>query len=403
MTAKRITIIHCWSAPRSRSTALLYSFDARSDCAGIDEPLYRRWLIKKKDSVLRPYTNELIEGIPKEKEGYHRFGNDLHEIIWKRETQSLNQRLGHAIEEMKIKPSGSGVIFVKHMAKHSFLYDFEKECETGAESLCVPDFKITYKHLLLIRDPVDILSSWDVKSSVHSNDFSSEELGIIQLLALYSKQTSKPAPHDNIDCSVVVLDSDSLTTSYSSRVLENLCLDLSISFSSSMLKWETGPKECDGAWGPWWYDDVHKTNGWIHTSEKRYRSLNPSLLPSLRTSLPAYAFLKSLTRHHAERGPPPEQLYEDPRNANVLVFIGTPGRGRLFPREMASISPWDSSVQGGDGTWEGIRLYRGKILSLDRHLKRLFKSAKALGFKNMHSKEEIIEAIFRTLAANGMR
>lgn len=54
-------------------------------------------------------------------------------------------------------------------------------------------------------------------------------------------------------------------------------------------------------------------------------------------------------------------------------------------------------------SWLGIRVYNGRILSLDRHLRRLFKSAKALGFKNVHSKEEITEAIFRTLAVNGMR
>ncbi len=56
-----------------------------------------------------------------------------------------------------------------------------------------------------------------------------------------------------------------------------------------------------------------------------------------------------------------------------------------------------------DLKWEGLRVYRGKILSLDKHLRRLFKSAQALGFKNVHSKEEIVEAIFKTLAANGMR
>ena len=51
----------------------------------------------------------------------------------------------------------------------------------------------------------------------------------------------------------------------------------------------------------------------------------------------------------------------------------------------------------------GIRVYRGKILSLERHLKRLFKSAKALGFQNVHTKEDVIHAIFQTLAVNGMR
>jgi len=42
-------------------------------------------------------------------------------------------------------------------------------------------------------------------------------------------------------------------------------------------------------------------------------------------------------------------------------------------------------------------------MSLDKHLRRLFRSAKALGFKNVHTKEQVIEAIFQTLAANGMR
>jgi branched-subunit amino acid aminotransferase/4-amino-4-deoxychorismate lyase len=51
----------------------------------------------------------------------------------------------------------------------------------------------------------------------------------------------------------------------------------------------------------------------------------------------------------------------------------------------------------------GIRVYKGRILSLDKHLERLLNSAKAFCFKNIHSKEEIVEAIFRTLAVNGMR
>lgn len=70
---------------------------------------------------------------------------------------------------------------------------------------------------------------------------------------------------------------------------------------------------------------------------------------------------------------------------------------------MAGLSPWDSSVQGGDGCWEGLRVYRGKILSLEKHLRRLFRSAKALGFENVHTKAQVVDAIFRTLAANGMR
>ena len=86
-----------------------------------------------------------------------------------------------------------------------------------------------------------------------------------------------------------------------------------------------------------------------------------------------------------------------------MLWVGAPNRGRILPRDLAAISPFDSVVQGGDAVWEGLRVYKGRILSLDKHLARLFKSAKALAFSNLHSREEIIEAIFRTLAANGMR
>ena len=52
---------------------------------------------------------------------------------------------------------------------------------------------------------------------------------------------------------------------------------------------------------------------------------------------------------------------------------------------------------------EGIRIYNGRIFHLDRHLDRLFRSAKALGFENVHARSEVVDAVFRVLAANGMR
>jgi len=82
---------------------------------------------------------------------------------------------------------------------------------------------------------------------------------------------------------------------------------------------------------------------------------------------------------------------------------GGGGGGRQFPRDLARVSPLDSAVQGGDAVWEGLRVYDGKVFMLERHLKRLFASAKALDFKNVHTKDEITAALFTTLAANGMR
>jgi branched-chain amino acid aminotransferase group I len=89
----------------------------------------------------------------------------------------------------------------------------------------------------------------------------------------------------------------------------------------------------------------------------------------------------------------------DPRNANILVHVG----GRLLPREEAKVSVFDSSVQGGDAVWEGLRVYDGRIFALDAHLDRLFDSAKAMAFAQVPTRAEIKQAIFDTLHANEMR
>lgn len=89
----------------------------------------------------------------------------------------------------------------------------------------------------------------------------------------------------------------------------------------------------------------------------------------------------------------------DPRNRDIVVFIN----GELVPRAKAMVSVFDSSVQGGDAVWEGLRVYNGRIAALDGHLQRLQDSAKALLFEGVPSTDEVRDAIFKTLAANGMR
>lgn len=89
----------------------------------------------------------------------------------------------------------------------------------------------------------------------------------------------------------------------------------------------------------------------------------------------------------------------NPRNKEIQVYVGN----RLFPRAKAKVSVFDSTVQGGDAVWEGLRVYNGGIFCLDRHLQRLRDSAKALQFADIPSLETIKQAIFQTLEANGMR
>ncbi len=89
----------------------------------------------------------------------------------------------------------------------------------------------------------------------------------------------------------------------------------------------------------------------------------------------------------------------DPRNADLRIWVG----GELLPRDRAKVSVFDSSVQGGDAVWEGLRVYDGRIFELDAHLDRLFDSARAMAFARVPSREEVVDAIFRTLEANRMR
>src|SRR5256714_14206203 len=87
------------------------------------------------------------------------------------------------------------------------------------------------------------------------------------------------------------------------------------------------------------------------------------------------------------------------KNRDLIVNIN----GHLVHRDEAGISPFDSAVQGGDAVWEGLRLYNGRIFKLHEHLDRLKRSARALSFADLPSREKIIDEIKRTLAANKMR
>ncbi len=88
----------------------------------------------------------------------------------------------------------------------------------------------------------------------------------------------------------------------------------------------------------------------------------------------------------------------DPRNKDLQVWVGD----QLYHRDDAKVSVFDSVVQGGDAVWEGLRVYPEGVLLLDRHLNRLYESAKALAFVDIPSEDIIKNAIRETLTANKM-
>jgi len=74
--------------------------------------------------------------------------------------------------------------------------------------------------------------------------------------------------------------------------------------------------------------------------------------------------------------------------------------GSLVPKQKAKISIEDRGLLYGDGVFETMRSYEGKVFRLDRHLKRLFDSLTLLRLPMPYQQKEIGEAIYGTLKAN---
>jgi branched-chain amino acid aminotransferase len=74
--------------------------------------------------------------------------------------------------------------------------------------------------------------------------------------------------------------------------------------------------------------------------------------------------------------------------------------GKLYDKQDAKISVYDHGLLYGDGVFEGIRCYGGKVFRLDEHLRRLWDSAKAIWLTIPISREAMAQAVYDTLAAN---
>lgn len=333
-----IDVIHSWSAPRSLSTSLMYSFAQRDNTEVLDEPLYAYFL--KVTGAKRPYRNDVLSNMECD-------GNKV-------------------VKDVIFGPGEKKFRYCKHLAKQHLPGLTDQLMKRG-------------KHFILIRNPLEILPSFD---EVVPSSFL--ELGLGDLVSIYSElsRLGKPPP---------VIDAADLRTD-PEATLRGLCEDLGIQFQSTMLKWEAGPKPYDGIWAPWWYKSVHKST--CFTPPRKYPLPFPlSLYELLEQSLPLYNMLRSRSR---KTWPLPK--IPIPANEKLLAWVGD----EILPRESAKVSVFDSVVQGGDAVWEGLRVYAGKILKLEDHLDRLLDSAKALAFSSVPTREEIKDAIFKTLISNGM-
>src|SRR5437016_1087006 len=83
----------------------------------------------------------------------------------------------------------------------------------------------------------------------------------------------------------------------------------------------------------------------------------------------------------------------------MKIFID----GRYYAQKQAKISVFDHGLLYGDGIFEGIRAYHGRIFRLKEHIDRLFYSAKSILLKIPMTHDQIMRAVIATCRQNRIR
>lgn len=194
-----------WSGPRTVSTALMRAWENRPDTAVVDEPLYAFYLTRT--GIDHPGREAVVASQP----------SDWREVL---------DALAHGVV-----PGNAVIYYQKHMTHHLL-----PEVERAALA--------PLRHAHLIRDPAEVLASYArVRSAPTLGD-----LGYRQQAEIFE---TFPGP---------VLDSRDLLED-PPGMLRALCSALQVPFSPAMLSWPPGPRDSDGVWGRYWYENVWRSTG----------------------------------------------------------------------------------------------------------------------------------------------
>lgn len=231
--------IAMWSGPRNLSTALMYSFAARGDCAVRDEPFYAAYL--QATGLPHPMAAEVIAA-----------GEPDPARVAALCTQD---------------PPSQSLYYQKHMTLHM-----------------IPEFDRGFlKHLtnaFLIRHPARVIASYAVKREAPTL----ADIGFTQQTDLFNQVA------DMTGAAPPVVDSADIRAT-PRETLSRLCTRLNIPFTERMLHWPKGPKPFDGAWAPHWYNAVHASTG-FGDPEGPLPDLPPHLARLCDQALPHYEALR---------------------------------------------------------------------------------------------------------------
>jgi len=201
--------IAMWSGPRNLSTAMMYAFAARGDCAVVDEPFYAAYL--DRTGLDHPMRDEIIASQPTEPEA----------VI-----QALTGS----------DPAQKPHFYQKHMAHH-MVEGIPRDWMAGA------------KNVFLIRHPARVIASYAKKREAPTL----EDLGYRQQAELYEECRARGEAPIVIDSADIRADPPAM--------LRKLCAALGLDFNERMLSWPAGGIPEDGVWAAHWYGAVHRSTG----------------------------------------------------------------------------------------------------------------------------------------------
>lgn len=230
-----------WSGPRNLSTAMMYAFAARGDCAVWDEPLYAAYLTAT--GVDHPMRDQIIAaGEP-----------DPDRVI--------ARCLGPV-------PGDKPLFYQKHMTQHMI---------DGVDRGWIGDVV----NVFLIRHPARVIASYDAKRE----NPTLEDIGFPQQLSLFEQVQAAGQK-------AVVIDSHDIRED-PETVLRKLCAAIGLDFDPAMLRWEPGGHPDDGVWAPHWYGAVHKSTGFAG-AEGPLPQVPAHLQDVLTQALPIYERLRAV-------------------------------------------------------------------------------------------------------------
>ena len=232
--------IAMWSGPRNLSTAMMYSFAERADCAVWDEPFYAAYLTQT--GLDHPMRDAIITG-------------------------GIADPARVAAQCVGPVPGGRPVFYQKHMCHHM-----------------LPGFPANWfgdmRHVFLIRHPARVVASYQRKRENPTY----EDLGFRQQRVLFDTLwTGNVRP--------LVIDSNDIRAR-PEPMLRALCAALGLAFDPAMLRWNPGGRPEDGPWAPHWYGAIHRSSGFA-AAEGPLPDLSGAAADLAERALPDYEALRA--------------------------------------------------------------------------------------------------------------